>query len=80
MRPSCNFIEAKLLFELGKDGEDSLPIGIVEKADEPEHEDHPPLVGEDEPVPGRRARPVGSGQLPFGERAPLNRAPAVIRA
>jgi len=37
-------IEAEFAFEHGKNRKDRLPIGVIEKADEPQHEHHPPLV------------------------------------
>src|SRR5438045_8350479 len=40
-----HFIEPKFAFQFWKDGKDRLPIGVVEEANEPEHEHNPPFVG-----------------------------------
>src|SRR5688500_2671916 len=43
-KAKLHLVEAKLLFELRKYGEDGLPIRVIEKADEPQHRDDPPFV------------------------------------
>src|SRR5688572_26916670 len=39
-----HLVEAKLLLELWEYSEDGLPVRVIEKADEPQHRDHPPFV------------------------------------
>jgi len=42
--PQLDLVKPELFFQLREYGEDRLPVCIVEKADEPEHKDDPPLV------------------------------------
>src|SRR2546422_11681294 len=39
-----DLVEAELFLELGEHGGDGLAVGVIEEANEPEHQHHPPFV------------------------------------